>query len=246
MVTNNELKHLRQLKLKKYREQCREFVVEGTKLVQEVLHSSWQVKAVYATDNYIKNNAIACDMVAITKTQSEQLSSFATDAEVYACVAMPEEPAYDDSLKRILVLDAVRDAGNMGTIIRTADWFDIHGIVCSADSVELYNSKTLQSTMGSFTRVQVWYTHLEQFMQEHKQYTYYGTFMDGQAIQQCKFDEYAAIVLGSESHGISEGVSKLVQHKISIPMVGASYRSAMPESLNVAMSAAISCYELTR
>ncbi len=246
MVTNNELKHLRQLKQKKYREQCREFMVEGTKLVQEVLHSSWQVKAVYATDNYMKNNDLLCDVRSVSKTQSEQLSSFATDAEVYACVAMPLEPAYDNSLKRILVLDAVRDAGNMGTIIRTADWFNIQGIVCSPDSVELYNPKTLQSTMGSFTRVQVWYKNVEQFIREHNGYTYYGTFMNGQPIQQCEFSECTAIILGSESHGISAGVEAMVQHKVSIPLVGASHRYAMPESLNVAMSAAICCYELTR
>ncbi|MBO4582273.1 MAG: RNA methyltransferase [Bacteroidales bacterium] len=246
MVSNSELKFLRQLKMKKFRELNRAFVVEGAKVVQEVLNSSWKIHSVYATDKYLLSHSLPVEAKVITKTQSEQLTSFSTDAELYALVEMPDKKVFDAASKKILLLDAIRDAGNMGTIIRTADWFDIHAIVCSPDTVELYNPKTLQSTMGSFTRVDVFYNDLLQFMQEHKQYTYYGTFMQGNPIGECKFDEYAAIVLGSESHGISEKTAAGIQQKISIPLVGGTHRQTQPESLNVAVSAAICCYELNK
>ena len=246
MISNSELKFLRQLKMKKFRELNRKFMVEGSKVVQEVLNSSWHIHSIYATDKYLLSHTFPQDVTVITKTQSEQLTSFSTDAEVYALVEMPQEVVFDECQKKILLLDAVRDAGNLGTIIRTADWFDIHTIVCSKDTVELYNPKTLQSTMGSFTRVNVCYTDLLPFMQEHKQYTYYGTFMQGEPISECVFNEYAAIVLGSESHGISKDIAAAIQQKISIPLAGSTHRQSQPESLNVAVCAAICCYEWSR
>ncbi len=249
MLTNNEIKLLRKLKQKKFRDEYQLFIVEGKKSVSEVVNNHFPVQNVYATHKYLAEiENIFPQVELITKTQSEQISAMSTDPEIFALVQMPAKKTFQaDSYDKILVLDAVRDAGNLGTIIRTADWFDIHCIVCSSDCVDLYNPKTIQSSMGSFTRVDVFYSPLTDFILQNKQnYRFYGTFMEGDAIGEIKFAEKTAIVLGSESHGISPEVAALLDEKISIPMVGKSDRSEKPESLNVSISAAVCCYELSK
>ncbi|MBO4738809.1 MAG: RNA methyltransferase [Bacteroidales bacterium] len=246
MLTNNEFKILRQLKQKKYRQEQALFLVEGKKMVEEVLKSSFVVKNVFATESFIeKSDAFDNVITTITKTQSEQLSSLVTDPEVYALVEMKKDN-YDDSVlkDRVLILDDVSDAGNLGTIIRTADWFNIDLIVCSEDCVELYNSKVLQASMGSFTRVDVIYRNLADFIPKHN-YIYYGAFLDGQAVNDVYFSSSpTALVLGSESHGISETVAQLISNRINIPLINTN--RVVPESLNVATATAILCYAWTK
>ena len=233
MLTNNEFKMLKQLKQKKFRQEQAMFVVEGKKLVEEVLKSSFKTKNVFATEKFKENNEDFNTAITISKTQSEQISSMRTDPEVYALVEMKHNNIDDHSLKnRILLLDDVKDAGNLGTIIRTADWFNIELIVCSNDCVEMYNNKVLQASMGSFTRVDVIYRQLEDFMPKHN-YMYYGAFLEGTPIEEVGFDDTpTALVLGSESHGISEKVKKYIQKHIYIPPI--NNKRCCPESLNVA------------
>ncbi len=245
MLTNNEFKILRQLKQKKYRQEQALFLVEGKKMVEEVLKSAFVVKNVFATEGFVEKSAVFYDAMIITKTQSEQLSSLTTDPEVYALVEMKKDNFDDCVLKnRVLILDDVRDAGNLGTIIRTADWFNIDLIICSKDCVELYNSKVLQASMGSFTRVNVIYRNLIDFIHSHK-YNYYGAFLNGQLLNEVSFPtQPTAIVLGSESHGISEKVAKLIPNRINIPLINPN--RIVPESLNVATATAILCYAWTK
>jgi len=148
--------------------------------------------------------------------------------------------------KKILLLDDVKDAGNLGTIIRTADWFGIDAIVCSETAVELYNPKTLQASMGSFTRVPVFYFNLEEFIQKHQNiYSFFCSETKGKSIQNLSFPEYSAIVLGSESFGISSQILDVVEDKICIPL-GKKKRKHRPESLNVSQAAAVVCYEMMK
>lgn len=247
MLTNRDLKLLRLLKQKKYRQENGLFLVEGKKSVIEVINSDLSVQSVFATEQFLALNPIEYkNITQITKLQSEQISSFSTAPEVYALVSIPNTEIFDSQLfDKILLLDGVRDAGNLGTIIRIADWFNIDAIVCSNDSVELYNPKTLQSSMGSFTRKKVFYSNLKEFIQSNNNYTYYGTFMTGKPLKEISFDNRVAIVLGSESHGISTELQSLLQHRIAIPLVNNCQKNTA-ESLNVAISAAICCYELNR
>ena len=247
MLSNNELKFLRSLKQKKVRKEYRCFLVEGTKSVYEVLHSDYCVKAVYATQQWIdKHPKFQCDIHLVSEKECEQISSFTTSPHIFALVEMLDKERLFSALnyKKILVLDDVNDAGNFGTIIRTADWFGIHAIVCSEKTVELHNPKTIQASMGSFTRMPIFSFNLLDFFKKYSNiYTFYETDMEGENIRNISFSEYSAVVLGSESFGISPQLSAEIKTKISIPL-GDANRKHLPESLNVSLAAAIVCYEM--
>jgi len=249
MLSTNELKFLRSLQQKKYRKEYQQFLVEGTKSVLEVLQSDYAVKEVYATQQWLdKHPDFSMEVYLVSPKECERISSFTTSPEVFALVKMKEEEVFPaDKYKKILLLDGIKDAGNFGTIIRTLDWFGIHGVVCSEDTVELYNPKTIQASMGSFTRVNVFYRDLNTFILENKDnYTFFGTFMEGENIRNTVFPEYSAIVLGSESIGISDKIVNLINEKISIPRGECENEKNKAESLNVSLATAIVCYELAR
>ena len=249
MLSHNELKFLRSLKQKKVRKEFRCFIVEGTKSVREVLHSDFRVKSVYATQQWLEQHPnFHHDIHLVSEKECEQISSLTTTPRIFALVEMlADERAFSASdYKKILVLDDVKDAGNFGTIIRTADWFGIDAIVCSENTVELHNPKTLQASMGSFTRIPIFTFNLMDFIQKYSDvYTFFGAYMEGETIRNVDFPEYSAIVLGSESFGISPQLSVEIKNKISIP-IGNPNRKRLPESLNVSLAAAIVCYEIKR
>jgi len=249
MLSNNELKFLRSLKQKKVRKEFRCFIVEGTKSVWEVLHSDFKVKAIYATQQWLEQHPkFQYDIHLVSEKECEQISALTTSPRIFALVeVLDEQRAFSASdCKKIILLDDVKDAGNFGTIIRTADWFGLDAIICSENTVELYNPKTLQASMGSFTRVPIFTFNLMEFIQKYADtYTFFGAYMEGETIRNVDFPEYSAIVLGSESFGISPQLSAEIKTKISIP-IGDSKRKRQPESLNVSMAAAIICYEMKK
>jgi TrmH family RNA methyltransferase len=246
----NELKFLRSLQQKKYRKEHRCFLVEGTKSVKEILESTFVVKQVYATRQWLdKHPDFSCNVQLVSEKECERISSLSSTPAVFALVEMKVElPFSPKHYKRLLLLEGIKDAGNFGTIIRTADWFGVQCIICSEDTVELYNPKTIQAAMGSFTRVNIYTYHLCDFIRNYSTiYSFMGAFMEGNSIREYAFPEYTAIVLGNESTGISSDVCDLVHEKITIPLGNKNRVSALfPESLNVSVSAAIICYELTK
>ena len=249
-MTLNELKFLTSLQQKKFRKEYGCFLVEGSRSVKEVLQSDYTVKQVFATRQYAEKHPDFSSAVSfVSEKESERISSFSTSSGVFALVEMkPEIPFSAKKYKKLLLLDGIQNSGNVGTIIRTADWFGIQAVICSEDTAELYNPKTIQATMGSFTRVDVYTANLCEFIKMHEDtYSFIGTFMDGQSIDTYDFPPFSAIVLGKESTGISPEVSCLIREKITIPRGKENKETKfLPDSLNVSLSSAIICYELMR
>ena len=220
MLSQNELKFLRSLKQKKFRKEYRCFIVEGTKSVWEVLHSNFHVKAVYATQQWIEQHPkFHHDIHLVSEKECEQISALTTTPRIFALVEMLEEQRMFSvsDCKKILLLDDIKDAGNFGTIIRAADWFGIDAIICSENTVELYNPKTLQASMGSFTRVPIFSFNLMDFFRKYSDvYTFFVACMEGETIRNVDFPEYSAVVLGSESFGISPQLLDVIKNKICI------------------------------
>ncbi len=244
MLSKNELKFLRSLQQKKYRRECQMFIVEGRKLVTEVLQSDFVVKGVYATTAWIRKNqdSFSYPLIEISNADAERVSALQTSPELFALVEMKENKQFE-LLSKCLLLEDIKDAGNLGTLIRTANWFGIQTIVCSEETVELYNPKTIQATMGAFTQVQLFYTDLKEYLKKiASDYIVYGTFLKGKPIQEIDFAPKSAILIGNESHGISSELAAYVDERIYIPT-----KAKYPiDSLNVAVANAIVCYELTK
>lgn len=247
MISKNNINRLRQLHQKKYREETSLFPVEGNKSVIELVQSGWTVKELYATPEWIDDhrNIIPVDVepVAVSLKEMERISAWKAPQEVLA-VALNE--ALDlksiDPENVLWILDGIRDPGNLGTIIRTADWFGYKQILCSPDTVELTNPKTIQATMGSFTRVKVYYAPLHDYLATLGEgIPVYGTFMEGTPLQEIKFRNTDRIIIGNEAHGISGDLIRYITRKITIPNPLAGYRQT--ESLNAAIAAAIIMYQ---
>lgn len=246
MVSKNQSKFIKSLKIKKFRVQEGLFLVEGRKNVLELIQSDFEIKWILVTQLFMETHLHELKKVpseSIHETTSAVLTdvgTFKTNHECIAVVKAKERNIKDLKLdKHLVVLDGVGDPGNLGTIIRTLDWFGFESLVCSTDAAEFYNPKVINSTMGSFCRVKVFYTNLETFLSEHKEFQILSADMFGMDIGKADFNQPSIIVMGSESHGISEEVAKLEDGKISIPNHGAA------ESLNVAIATGIVAYKLT-
>lgn len=232
MLSKNELKYIQSLCQKKQRAAERSFIVEGVKLVQELMIAGYPVKKIYATDQWVmpKGNY---DVTRISEQELEKISSLQTSNQVLAIVQQQEltdEPQWNHKLT--LVLDGIQDPGNMGTIIRIADWYGIDQIIASEDTVELYNPKVIQSTMGSFMRVKVWYRDIASLL-EKREVTIYGAVLDGKSMYEIKPPDTGILVIGNESKGIREGLQSLIDERITIPRIGQA------ESLNAAVALGI-------
>jgi len=247
MISKNKIAEIRQLHQKKFRDQERLFLVEGRKSVEVLLHSRLTVTEIFATERAFQENQQLLkrkDVTLVSEVEMSRLSTMTTPPELLAIAKQaPVSLKLDDS-RPIIVLDRISDPGNLGTIIRTADWFNFHQIVCSPDCVELYNPKTIQATMGSFCSAQVMYTDLVDFLKAKAgKRRILGTFMQGTPITECKFQPNDIIIIGSESHGISAEVAELVTDKITITKPNPENTCA--ESLNAANAAAIVLYEVS-
>lgn len=238
MLTNNETKLINSLVKKKFRQKYNNFIVEGVKIIDEALKSDLKIHKIFTTDATFGGDPVLTEL--ISERELKKISQLVQPNTALALCEIPNEnPIQTEGL--ILVLDDIRDPGNLGTIIRLADWFGIHQIVCSQETVDVYNPKVIQSSMGSFLRVQLNYTDLEKFFQTYP-YPVLGTFMEGKNIYKFRFPENAALILGNESNGISEKLHDHITEKISIPRRGNLQQT---ESLNVAMAAGIILGEIT-
>ena len=241
MVTKKQISIIRSLKQKKYRDKHKLFFVEGDKIVKEVMDSSYQVADIYASPSWKEKNP-GQDVIEIGERQLAQISSQITPNGVFALVHMPEPMKLPPLFSGFtLLLDGISDPGNMGTILRIADWFSVECVVCSPNCVDRYNPKVLQSSMGSFVRVQVVYTELASFIKGHNdQAPIYAMVMDGKSIYNNRFEKNSLVVIGNESRGISEEVLNEIDKKIAIPSYGKA------DSLNAAIAAGIACSEYKR
>ncbi|MBA4746128.1 MAG: RNA methyltransferase [Muricauda sp.] len=238
MVTKNQIKLVVSLKQKKYRSQHRLFVVEGEKVVNELLQAGVKPFKVFVDDAVLMGKFK--DAEVVSSKVLKQMSSLTRPNGVLGVFYMAEShKAIDDDW--ILVLDAVRDPGNLGTIIRLCDWFGITQLVCSPDTVDCYNPKVLQATMGSIARVNIVYVDLEDYLQK-TDLPVYGAFMDGETIYKSDLAKKGVLVMGNEANGISDEVGQFITKRISIPQFGA----ATAESLNVATATAILLNEIRR
>lgn len=228
MLSKNQIKFIQSLKQKKNRQEMGVFVVEGEKVVQEFLRSDLEVDKVYATSEWEGGAEI------ISKKELERISFLKTPNKVLALVKVPKRELELEGTV-VLALDGVRDPGNLGTIIRLADWFGVKHILCSVDCVDAYNPKVVQSTMGSLARVQLHYVDLEQELAVHSSYKKHAAVMDGGNLFQAEKPAKSILIFGSESHGVSQSVLDLCDTKLTIPK---SEKSGA-ESLNVANACAI-------
>ncbi|WP_431137249.1 RNA methyltransferase [Psychroserpens mesophilus] len=228
-ITKNEIKLIKSLAQKKGRQQERLFVVEGIKGIREFLDSEFVLYQLYATDAVFD-----AETRLISQKDLQRISALKTPNTAVAIFKIPNSKSVIKS-SLVLALDDVRDPGNLGTIIRLCDWFGIDHLVCSLETVDCYNPKVIQATMGSLTRVQITYTDLEDYLEQSK-LEIFGTFMEGNSIYSGALPEEGIIVMGNEANGISSKIERLVNKKIGIPRFG---NLKATESLNVATATAI-------
>ena len=244
MITKNTIKQIASLRQQKFRKELGLFVVEGRKMTEELLHSDFETVGLYATDAFIDAYPSFADAEPVSEMQMEQMSGQNTPPGILAVVRIPQQGIIKTTSRLVLALDGIANPGNMGTLIRTAEWFGIHDVVCSSDCVELWNPKTVQATMGSLFRVKVWKTDLHAFLRQAKNEgkAVYGALLEGEDLFHIKAKPEGIIVIGSESHGIRPEVLPCITHPITIPHVGGS----ATESLNAAVAGAIIIAEMTR
>lgn len=237
MLVKQKAKYIQTLGQKKFREQEGVFIAEGPKLVKELLEeNSMLVKEIYAVKDWIGDNKKILLKKNVTEVEAfelEKISQLTTPNKVLAIVQQPDHGKPEIKDKIILALDGIQDPGNLGTIIRIADWFGVEQIVCSNDSADVYNSKVVQATMGSIARIKVFYTDLVKWLAQQKDTRIYGAVLEGQDITNMKKLKEGIIVIGNESKGISEEVLALTNVKLTIPKKGKA------ESLNAAVAAGI-------
>jgi len=243
MLSKNQIKLVRQLEQKKHRHLNHAFVAEGPKVVGDLLAVGYQPLHLFATTPWLMTTPVAvdCDVTAVSEEELQKLSFLQHPQQVLAVFRLPETaecPVPTNGLS--LALDGVQDPGNLGTIIRIADWFGIDSIFCSTDTVDAWNPKVVQATMGSIARVNIYYTDLPQFIATSP-LPVYGTLLDGKNIYEEELSADGIIVMGNEGNGISQKVRLLITNKLLIP----AYHEG-PESLNVAIATAITCSEFRR
>jgi TrmH family RNA methyltransferase len=245
MLSKSQISLLKSLQQKKERIEHRLFLVEGYKSVIEFINSPYQVEAIYHTTSFdpkVLKLSQKINLCEISVTDLEKISSLKTPQEITALIKMPDWPPLNYTIlkqKFSLVLDGIQDPGNMGTIIRIADWFGIKNIICSDDTVDVYNPKVVQASMGSLSRINVYYTNLTAILQQTG-LPAFGAMLTGENIYRTDFGEEGLIVLGNEGSGIRPEVERLVSKAVTIP------RKGKAESLNVAIAAALFCSEINR
>ena len=240
MISKNRISEIRKLHMRKFRDESRLFLVEGRKSVEMLLRSELRVVDLYATERFSADNAALLSDVRITEVtpaEMERISTLSTPPELLAVVEQPSARPLLEG-QPMLVLDRIADPGNLGTIVRTANWFGIRHVLCSPDTVEFYNPKCIQATMGAFCDVQVSRADLVPFLERQSaSRRVLGTFIDGEPIDTFAFQPDDIVVIGSESDGISAPVARCVTHRLTIPRGEGSGSSS--ESLNAAVAAAI-------
>lgn len=240
-MTKAEIQFVRSLADKRVRDAEHLFVAEGDKLISEILSSSLRVRNIYALEGHFDGRS-----ERVTAKEMERISQLKTASTSLAVVEQPRHkaPAKAPADRLTLALDGVQNPGNLGTIIRLADWFGVEDIFCSEDTADCFNPKVVQATMGAILRVRVHYTNLAKWLGEQRGAKIYGTFLEGENIYSAQLDKSGIIVMGNEGQGISTEVAATVSHKLLIPPYPADRSGS--ESLNVAVATAVICSEFRR
>lgn len=240
MVSKNQIKLITSLQQKKYRSIEKLFFAEGVKVIQELVQSNFELEHLFTTQNDF-DEISASRKTIISDSDLKKLSALTTPN---TCLALFKIPKSKKMLQKglIVALDAIRDPGNLGTIIRLCDWFGVENLVCSSTTVDVYNPKVVQATMGSIARVNVNYVDLNEFIKMTK-LPVFGTFMDGATIYKEKLPKEGIVILGNEANGISKEIEAKCLNRLSIPRFGDRMQT---ESLNVATAAAIILSEFRR
>lgn len=229
MITKNQIKFIKSLSLKKNRIKEQLFIAEGEKVVSELLRSDFEIKNIYATKEWKVNND---NITQISNAELQRISNLKSPNKVLVVVQFKNHKIIKhDGIT--LVLDEINDPGNLGTIIRMCDWFGVKQIICSKNTVDIFNPKVVQSAMGSAFRVNVNYTDLENYLSDITT-PIYGAFMHGKNLKEVKIPKSAHLVMGNEANGISAEINKLITDKVAIKNIGKS-----AESLNVAVATSI-------
>lgn len=254
MLSKNQIKFVNSLKLKKFRDDHNLFIAEGAKIVPELMSSGILVKQIYATSEFLRNNAIenTIERFEIKTAELERISSLNTPNEVLAVCEIPNYQYSSEDLKEklTLILDDIKDPGNLGTIIRIADWFGISDIFCSNETVDSFNPKVVQATMGSIARIKIHYTDLLDFINKQalgNEKKIYGAFLEGENIYSKQLSSSGFIIIGNESKGISERLISSITDKINIPSFSNNKAGrGEAESLNAAIATAVILSEFRR
>lgn len=238
MISKSQIKLIRSLQQKKYRSKLKLFVAEGPKVINELLTAKFKLHSLYVT---VEDLFAGVNSEIISDEEISKISFLKNANNSVAVFTIPEQkkPKKEGIT---LLLDSIRDPGNLGTIIRLSDWFNVSNIICSSDSVDCFNPKVIQATMGSISRVSISYCDLTKYLSLNDLPVYAGT-MDGKNIYKEKLPENAIVIVGNEANGISDTLLNLTTHKIGIPRFGNNHQT---ESLNVAVATAILFSEFKR
>ena len=252
MIGKSTTKLINSLALKKYRTKENCFLIEGDKMVKEALDSDLKIKLLIVTDQFTTRFPItqsAAERIIETDAKEiKKVSLLQHPQNSLAVCEIPKKPDFPDSLPEGLsiYLDGIQDPGNMGTIVRICDWYGIQHVFCSPDSVDLYNPKVIQASMGSFNRIHLHECDFETLadLAQKSETPLFGTFMNGDNVYQKQLPKQAVLVMGNEGNGIRPAVEKLIPNKLSIPNF--SMNKTKAESLNVSVATAILCSEFKR
>lgn len=239
-ISKNQIKLITSLQQKKYRTREGLFVAEGIKVVGEFLKSDFELHSLFCTEDVIATYH-NCGPVTISELELKKISVLKSPNKVLALFKIPTKKGVDDFGLKVM-LDEINDPGNLGTIIRLCDWFGVKELICSKTTVDCYNTKVVQSTMGSLTRVAVQYVDLAEYINTSEQ-PFYITDMEGESVYTAKLPENGIIIMGNEANGVSAEIENLVSQKITIPRYGDIQQT---ESLNVATATAIILNEFRR
>jgi TrmH family RNA methyltransferase len=246
MLSNAQVKLVKSLHLKKNREQMHLFIAEGKKMVDELLDSHIEIVHIYASGNYFGDKPFT----KVTEEEMKKISALSAPPNILAVCRIPAENSQMPDFRKelVLVLDDIRDPGNLGSIIRIADWFGISYIFCTSECVDAYNPKVVQASMGSIARVHLDYKNLRTLLQEcrDKNIDIYGAKLDGANILKTELTPNGILMIGNESNGISAELSNYITHPVKIPSYHISGKITTAESLNAAMATAILCAEFRR
>jgi RNA methyltransferase, TrmH family len=241
MLSKAKIKFIKSLQIKKYRKQEQCFIVEGAKSVRELLASDFKVKILLGTPAFLSSidPNEGYELIEVNEKDLEGLGEFQSNDTALAVAETKMNDALTvDQQEFALVLNDIRDPGNLGTIIRTADWFGMKKIIASNETADFYNPKVISATMGSFTRIKMYYTDLAEYLQQVK-VPVFGTYLEGTDIHSVDFDKGGLIIIGNESKGIHPALEKFVTQKITIPKYGKA------ESLNAGIAAGILCFAVS-
>ncbi len=249
MASKSTISFLRSLQQKKFRNEEGLFIVEGPKMVSELLKSDFKVRQLYATSSWMPDQHTSLPLEIVTEAEMERVSGLQTPNKVLAVVEMPilEGPVNELSKGLHLLLDQIQDPGNLGTIIRIADWFGVTSIICSPDTADVFNPKVIQASMGSVFNMKIHYSSLADVLLKNvdgNKWPVYATLLSGENIYNSEMDTSCFVILGNESRGVNPVLNAFITQGIHIPRP--ANKSSNAESLNVAVAAGIVCSEYCR